>query len=64
MFNKGFWVRVLIAVVVLVAIFAIIPPVFAVTGYPLSADWYEIIKVVVGVLALFYVFLGTYPVIP
>lgn len=64
MFNKGFWIRVLIAVVVLVAVFTIVPPIFRVIGFPLSADWDLIIKVVVGVLALFYVFLGTYPVIP
>lgn len=64
MFNKGFWIRLLIAVVVLVAIFTIVPPIFAVIGFPLSADWFLIIKVVVGLCALFYLFFGTYPVLP
>jgi len=61
MFNKSFWLRLLIAVVVLVVLFAIIPAVFRVVGFPLSPDMILIIKAVIGICALFYLFGGTWP---
>jgi len=64
MFNKSFWLRLLIAVVVLFVLFAIIPAVFRIIGFPLSPDMLLVIKAVIGILALFYLFGGTWPSLP
>jgi hypothetical protein len=64
MFNKNFFLRLLIAVVVLAVLFAILPAVFNVIGIPLSGDWILIIKAVIGICALFYLFGGTWPAFP
>ena len=62
MFGKSFWIRLLIAVVVLFVLFLIIPAIFRIIGFPLSADMLLVIKAVIGILALFYLFGGTWPV--
>ena len=64
MFNKSFWLRLLIAVVVLFVLFAIIPAVFRIIGFPLSPDMLLVIKAVIGICALFYLFGGTWPNLP
>ena len=61
MFNQGFFIRCLIAVIVAVALIAIIPAVLRLIGFPTSGDLDLIIKVVIAICALFYVFKGTSP---
>ena len=61
MFNKSFWLRLLIAIVVIFVLFAILPAVFRLVGFPLNADWQLVIKAVIGICGLFYLFGGTWP---
>jgi len=58
MFNQGFFIRCLIAVIVAVALIVVIPAVLRLIGFPSSADLDLVIKVVIAICALFYVFKG------
>lgn len=55
-----FW-RVLIAVFVIVFVYALLPPVLSVIGISLSADVMKIIRICVGGIALFYIVFGRNP---
>ena len=58
MFNQGFFVRVLLAVVGVILFYAIFPAFLRIIGFPATADLMVIVKVVVAALAIFYVFKG------
>ena len=61
MFSQGFFIRLLIAVIGAIALIAIIPAFFRLIGFPVTGDLDLIIKVVVAVCAIYYVFFGTNP---
>lgn len=63
MFNSGFFIRILVAVIGAILLIAIIPALFRVIGFPVSADLLLIIKIVIAACALFYVFRGTTPTV-
>jgi hypothetical protein len=50
--------RVLIAIVAVVVVIALVPPIFRIIGLPLSADLWLIVRVCVAGLALFYILRG------
>jgi hypothetical protein len=50
--------RVLIAVVVVLVVFALIPPVLRIFGFPANADLLLVFRIVVAGLALLYVLKG------
>lgn len=58
MFNSDFWVRVLIAVCVAVLALAGIPAVLRTIGFPTTPDILLIVRIVVAVAALFFIFKG------
>lgn len=58
MFNQAFFVRVLLAVIGAIILIAIIPAVLRLVGFPSSADLTLVIKLVIAVCALFYIFKG------
>jgi hypothetical protein len=59
MFNSGFFIRALIAVIVAIALIVVIPAVLRLVGFPTSPDLDLVIKVVIAICALFYVFKGS-----
>lgn len=61
MFNAGFFIRVLLAVLGVILFYAILPPFLRIIGFPSSADLMLIIKIVVAAIAIFYVFRGSTP---
>jgi uncharacterized membrane protein YvlD (DUF360 family) len=54
----------LIAVVCVVILFALIGPVLNILGFPLSGDLLTIFRIVVAVIALYYIVWGPSPAIP
>lgn len=58
MFNEAFFVRVLLAVLGVLLLFAIIPPFLRIIGFPDTGDLMTIIKIVIAAIAVFYVFKG------
>jgi len=50
--------RVLFAIVAVVVVMALVPPIFRIIGLPLSADLWLIVRVCVAGLALFYILRG------
>ena len=58
MFNQAFFVRILIAVLVAVILIAVVPVFLRVIGFPVTGDVSLIIKSVIAIAALFYVFKG------
>lgn len=56
---NGILIRILIAVIVVVILFALIPPVLRVLGLVQTADLTFILKVVIGGLALLYIVRGS-----
>lgn len=58
MFSQAFFIRCLIAVIVAIALIVVIPAVLRLVGFPSSADLEVVIKVVIAICALFYVFKG------
>ena len=58
MFTSSFFLRILIAVIAVILIYAIIPPFLRIIGFPASADLMLIIKIVVAAIAVFYVVRG------
>ena len=63
MLTAGFFVRVLLAVLGVVLLFAILPPFFRIIGFPPSADVLLILKICVAAVAVFYVFTGRGPAV-
>ncbi len=55
------FVRVLIAVVCVVAIYALIAPVSRILGFPVTGDVLLVIKIVVAVVAVLYMVIGSWP---
>jgi hypothetical protein len=52
------WLRIIVAVIFVAAISYVIPPIFRIIGFPLSADMQIIIRVCVAALALYYIISG------
>ncbi len=53
--------RVLIAVIAVLLVYALIPPVSRILGFDVSGDLFLVIKVVVAGLAVFYILRGAPP---
>lgn len=58
MFNSSFFLRILIAVIGVIILLAIIPAFLRIVGFPVTADLMLIIKLVIAVIAVYYVFRG------
>lgn len=58
MFSRDFFIRCVVAVIVVVVVFALLPPLFRIFGLPITGDVMTVIKICVGAIAAFYVFLG------
>jgi hypothetical protein len=58
MFSEGFFVRILLAVLGVVLLFAILPPFFRLVGFPVSGDLETVIKIVIAAIAVYFVFRG------
>lgn len=50
--------RVLIAVIVVLVVFALIPPVLRIFGFPASSDLMLVFRIVIAGLAALYIFKG------
>lgn len=61
---RNIFIRMLIAVVCVVILFALIGPVLNIIGFPLSGDLLQIFRIVVAVIALWYIVWGPQPQIP
>lgn len=57
-FDRGFFIRLLLAVLGAILLIAIIPAFLRVIGFPVSADLFLIIKLVIAACAVFYVIKG------
>lgn len=55
--------RVIYAVIFVVLLFALIPPLMALLGFPLGAAW-PIIRICIAGIALFYILAGPQPPAP
>lgn len=53
--------RVLLAVLSVVIVFALIPPVSRLLGFSVSGDLFTVIRIVVAGLAVFYILRGPAP---
>ena len=56
--------RVLIAVIAVIVVFALLPPVLRIIGFPLSSDLDLVVRIIVAALALFYILKGPPVVFP
>jgi uncharacterized membrane protein YvlD (DUF360 family) len=61
---RNLFVRVLIAVVCVVILFALLGPVLNILGFPMTGDLLTIFRIVVAVVALWYIVWGPAPSIP
>ena len=61
---RNIFIRALIAVVCVVVLFALLGPVLNILGFPLSGDLLAIFRIVVAVIALWYIVWGAAPAIP
>jgi uncharacterized membrane protein YvlD (DUF360 family) len=61
---RNLFIRALIAVVCVVILFALLGPVLNILGFPLSGDLLTIFRIVVAVIALYYIVWGPSPSIP
>jgi uncharacterized membrane protein YvlD (DUF360 family) len=61
---RNIFIRMLIAVVCVVILFALLGPVLNILGFPLSGDLLSIFRIVVAVIALYYIVWGPAPQIP
>jgi uncharacterized membrane protein YvlD (DUF360 family) len=61
---RNIFVRMLIAVVCVVILFALLGPVLNILGFPLSGDLLTIFRIVVAVIALWYIVWGPPPQVP
>jgi hypothetical protein len=53
--------RVIIAVLGVVLIFALLPPLFRIVGFPLDGDLLMVLKICIAGIAVFYVLRGPAP---
>lgn len=56
---SGYLQRAIIAVIVCVLLFLLIPPLFSIFGLAVGANVIQVIKICIGGLALLYVFTGS-----
>jgi len=56
--NRGLFIRLLVAAVCVVAFYLVLPPFLHILGFSLNGDLMVIVKVVVALVALWYVFWG------
>jgi hypothetical protein len=61
---RNIFIRALIAVLCVVVLFALLGPVLNILGFPLSGDLLAIFRIVVAVIALYYIVWGPSPAIP
>jgi uncharacterized membrane protein YvlD (DUF360 family) len=60
---RNVFIRMLIAVICVVILFALLGPVLNILGFPLSGDLYTIFRIVVAVVALWYIVWGPSPAV-
>lgn len=61
---RNIFIRMLIAVVCVVVLFALLGPVLNILGFPMSGDLLTIFRIVVAVIAIWYIVWGSSPAIP
>lgn len=61
---RNIFIRMLIAVVCVVVLFALLGPVLNILGFPMSGDLLTIFRIVVAVIAIWYIVWGQAPAIP
>lgn len=61
---RNLFIRMLIAVVCVVILFALLGPVLNILGFPLSGDLLTIFRIVVAVIAIWYIVWGPPPQVP
>jgi hypothetical protein len=61
---RNIFIRMLIAVVCVVILFALLGPVLNILGFPLGGDLLTIFRIVVAVIALWYIVWGPPPSVP
>lgn len=61
---RNIFIRMLIAVVCVVILFALLGPVLNILGFPLSGDLLTIFRIVVAVIAIWYIVWGPPPGMP
>jgi hypothetical protein len=61
---RNIFIRTLIAVVCVVVLFALLGPVLGILGFPLSGDLLQVFRIVVAVVALYYIIWGPPPSVP
>lgn len=61
---RNIFIRMLIAVVCVVILFALLGPVLNILGFPLSGDLLTVFRIVVAVIALWYIVWGPAPQVP
>lgn len=61
---RNIFIRMLIAVVCVVILFALIGPVLEILGFPLTGNLNTIFRIVVAVIALWYIVWGPPPSVP
>ena len=55
--NTIFW-RILWAVLAVVLIMALLPPVFRIIGFPLDGDLFLVLRICVAGIAVYYIIFG------
>lgn len=55
---KNLAIRALIAVICVLVVFALIPPVLHIIGFSMNGDVETIFRIVVGIIALYYIVWG------
>lgn len=61
---RNIFIRMLIAVVCVVVLFALLGPVLSILGFPLSGDLLQVFRIVVAVVAIYYIVWGPPPSVP
>ena len=61
---RNIFIRMLIAVVCVVVLFALLGPVLSVLGFPMTPALMTIFRIVVAVIALWYIVWGPPPTVP
>ena len=61
---RNIFIRALIAVVCVVILFALLGPVLNILGFPLNGDLLQVFRIVVAVIALWYIVWGPSPSVP
>jgi uncharacterized membrane protein YvlD (DUF360 family) len=61
---RNIFIRMLLAVVCVVILFALLGPVLNILGFPLSGDLLRVFRIVVAVIAIWYIVWGPAPSVP